>query len=134
MSDNNPVKLVFASDPEFTRRPGVQRVRWADQVQNNLANVRSGRGWLTADMNRVLWDNYAAQGMLEEFQTTHKIFFTSGKTPRSKETSTVLFSVEVLKETFKEILAEFLYDFVMEFLTSFLKYNFWNSQKIGNSG
>ncbi|XP_062706099.1 uncharacterized protein LOC134287678 [Aedes albopictus] len=55
MPDNNPAKLVFATDPVGTRRRGAQRARWADQVERDLASIGRDRGWRAAATNRVLW-------------------------------------------------------------------------------
>ncbi|XP_062704756.1 uncharacterized protein LOC134287060 [Aedes albopictus] len=55
MPDNNPAKLVFATDPVGTRRRGAQRARWADQVDRDLASIGRDRGWRAAATNRVLW-------------------------------------------------------------------------------
>ncbi|XP_062714811.1 uncharacterized protein LOC134291290 [Aedes albopictus] len=57
MPDNNPAKLVFATDPVGTRRRGAQRARWADQVERDLASIGRDRGWRAAATNRVLWRN-----------------------------------------------------------------------------
>jgi hypothetical protein len=55
MSDDSPVKMVLDNDPTGTRRPGAQRARWLDQVENDLRGLRRLRGWRAAAMDRVEW-------------------------------------------------------------------------------
>ena len=55
MSGDNPVKMVFESNPSGTRRPGAQRARWIDQVEGDLRTLRRQRGWRATAMDRVEW-------------------------------------------------------------------------------
>ena len=55
MSDDNPVKMVFETNPFGTRRRGAQRARWIDQVEDDLRTLRRQRGWRAAAMDRVEW-------------------------------------------------------------------------------
>ena len=59
MPDNNPAKLVFASNPAGTRRRGAQRLRWLDQVERDLMDVGCPRNWRGAATNRD-WRQYAS--------------------------------------------------------------------------
>ena len=61
MPDNNPAKMVFASNPAGTRRRGAQRARWLDQVDQDLGSVGRSRNWRQAAMNRVNWRNIVMQ-------------------------------------------------------------------------
>lgn len=51
MLNNNPVKSVFARDPEDTRRHGAQRTTLANRVESDLASVG---GWKEAAANRAV--------------------------------------------------------------------------------
>lgn len=57
ISDNNPVKLVFAADSVSTRIRGAQREPsfLADQMEHDLASIGGDRGLRSAATNRVLW-------------------------------------------------------------------------------
>ncbi|XP_058456434.1 uncharacterized protein LOC131433845 [Malaya genurostris] len=58
MPDNNPSKLVFATNPFGTRKRGAQRARWVEQVERDLASIGRDRGWREAATNRVLWRTF----------------------------------------------------------------------------
>lgn len=63
MPDNNPAKMVFASNPVGTRRRGAQRARWLDQVEQDLRAVGRLRSWREAAMDRVNWRGTVEQVM-----------------------------------------------------------------------
>ena len=56
MSNDNPVKMVFETNPSGTRRRDAQRARWIDQVEGDL-RLRRQRGWRATamDRDRVEW-------------------------------------------------------------------------------
>ncbi len=64
MPDNNPVKMVFATNPVGTRRRGAQRARWIDEVYQDLESMGHSRGWREAAMNRVNWRNIVGEALL----------------------------------------------------------------------
>ena len=56
MPNNNPARLVFASEgPEGRRRRGGQRAKWLSQVDEDLESVGRKRNWKQAALNRVEW-------------------------------------------------------------------------------
>ena len=61
MPDNNPAKLVFASNPTGTRRRGAQRSRWLDQVERDLTDVGCPRNWRETATDRVYWRSLLKQ-------------------------------------------------------------------------
>ena len=62
MPDNNPVRLVFASDGlEGRRRRGGQRAKWLSQVEEDLESVGRKRNWKQAALNRVNWRRIVGQ-------------------------------------------------------------------------
>ncbi|XP_038117301.1 uncharacterized protein LOC119769343 [Culex quinquefasciatus] len=60
----NPAKLVFVSEPVGTRRRGVQRARWVDQVENDLERVSAPQNWRQAAMDRACWRRIVQQAKL----------------------------------------------------------------------
>ncbi|XP_039443150.1 uncharacterized protein LOC120423415 [Culex pipiens pallens] len=60
----NPAKLVFVSEPVGTRRRGVQRARWVDQVESDLESVGAPRNWRNAAMDRACWRRIVQQAKL----------------------------------------------------------------------
>ncbi|XP_038118093.1 uncharacterized protein LOC119769497 [Culex quinquefasciatus] len=60
----NPAKLVFVSEPVGTRRRGVQRARWVDQVENDLERVGAPQNWRQAAMDRACWRRIVQQAKL----------------------------------------------------------------------
>ncbi|XP_039446685.1 uncharacterized protein K02A2.6-like [Culex pipiens pallens] len=60
----NPAKLVFVSEPVGTRRRGVQRARWVDQVESDLESVGAPRNWRHAAMDRACWRRIVQQAKL----------------------------------------------------------------------
>ena len=62
MLDNNPAKLVFASEgPEGRRRIGGQRSKWLSQVKEDLESVGRKRYWKQAALIRVDWRRTVGQ-------------------------------------------------------------------------
>ena len=53
--DSCPTRKLLVSDLFGTRRRGVQRARWLDQVESNLSEMGCSRGWRTAAQDRVSW-------------------------------------------------------------------------------
>ncbi|XP_058456430.1 uncharacterized protein LOC131433842 [Malaya genurostris] len=49
--NNNPTKLVFATNPLGTKRWGVQQARWVNQVERDLASIGRDREWRAAATN-----------------------------------------------------------------------------------
>src|SRR5450759_845476 len=55
MSNDNPVKMVFETNPYGKRRRGAQRARWIYQVEGDLRTLRRQRGWRATAMGRMEW-------------------------------------------------------------------------------
>ena len=56
MPDNNPAKLLFASNgPEGRRRRGGQRAKWLNQMEEDLDRVNRKSNWKQAALNRMEW-------------------------------------------------------------------------------
>ena len=62
MPDNNPARLVFASEgPEGRLRRGGQRAKSLSQVEEDLESVGRKRNWKQAALNRVEWRHIVGQ-------------------------------------------------------------------------
>ena len=55
MSDDNPVKMVLEGCPIGNRRRGAQRIRWLDQVEGDLRDIRRHENWRLTAHDRTEW-------------------------------------------------------------------------------